>query len=617
MCNKNKMYRWLFGASVLLSLSLGTYCTSPGVDEPTPEFPEHAREWLNPEASGIQDLTDENLAEHSVLSDGVTDAGEHYTTPEQPQQEVLTENVSSNLWRLSILPEQKKGQVSPFLLGHYDLSGDMFQYHKKANLIDRMKQVGFREWRISTGRWEVGTWLFPTLTDGQSCASALQGFPLEALVPAGKSDIDLMQERDWFTYTDGQSVTTAMTKDPQRYQLTYLRRQLDIVEAFGAQAFVSLDHMPRALAANTKPVRQTGLLYQDPCWKTFTNAISNSRPADPAVYAAAVVGLVRQIVEGSNLQPARNVPYWEFGNEPEFPEFWDRSYLLAQGAKGEDLQKKAMDSFFQSAFATLLALHDYRTQSINPQTRQLRLGLGSFALTSTAVAVLKTLDQNLLPSGKPIPVDFLSFHAYSNDPLLLLQQIEQVVAARSASRHLQNIELVLAEWGPELNGQGWNDTNMDLPLLVGSVLTWSAYLGIQRAHHSIFWDFYSQNRIRFGLLDHAGQPKALWYAYQLLHETIGSGRVLLALQGVLNGKLEEGLGATLVTQDEQGMVRILLVHRGSQPRVVEFQWAGKPIQPKSILLFDQPQVAPRSIPVSSSLTLPPRSIALFLLSPPS
>ncbi|HVT17508.1 MAG TPA: hypothetical protein VHQ90_15185 [Thermoanaerobaculia bacterium] len=64
-----------------------------------------------------------------------------------------------------------------------------------------MKAADFAEWRVGLGRWEFGTLLLPTLTDGSVCS--LQQIPPQAKAPPGTTDLDLIGARNWFTYTDG------------------------------------------------------------------------------------------------------------------------------------------------------------------------------------------------------------------------------------------------------------------------------------------------------------------------------------------------------------------------------------------------------------------------------
>ena len=237
-------------------------------------------------------------------------------------------------WEIELDSSAPREVLPTALLGHYDLSGDLLDYAQEPGLVPAMQAVGFSDWRVGVGRWEASTWLLPTLTDGTPCPIPIP----EAAAPAGSSDLTLIAARDWFS-DDGNAVTLGDTQDDARYQLDYLRDVLDRVDAFGATPFVSIDSMPRALAVEKTPERND-------CLWTFQNRVSNVRPADPAVFAAAAVGVVERIVEGDGVAPARPISHWEVWNEPEFPQFWDPAF--------EDLAGP-LDRYFEMAIQTLLA----------------------------------------------------------------------------------------------------------------------------------------------------------------------------------------------------------------------------------------------------------------------
>src|SRR5438128_12002845 len=65
--------------------------------------------------------------------------------------------------------------LSPALLGHYDLSGSLYQYGTVPGLRDAMAKVGFAEWRVGVGRWEAATRMLPTTTNGAACSFPIAG----------------------------------------------------------------------------------------------------------------------------------------------------------------------------------------------------------------------------------------------------------------------------------------------------------------------------------------------------------------------------------------------------------------------------------------------------------
>lgn len=588
---------------------------SSGSPNPEPQTQEQSTETGSDSGAEDASVTQEKIAEAPVDESSSPDVAIKETPrveKDEPTPESSQDSDPVPVWRIVLKTAQVTAKVSPYLLGQYDLSGAMFAYDKKVNLINRMKEAGFSEWRVSVGRWEVATWLLPSLTDGSSCATDLAGYPPEAFAPQGQSDFDLVAKRDWFTYTDGKTVTTSMTQNDSRYNLDYIRSVLSVTKAFGVKPFVSIDITPRALALNTKPIRKKTSLYQSACAKTFTNAISNSRPKSTDVYASAVVGMVKRTIEGSNGNVGIPVTHWELGNEPELAEFWDRTYGESKGLSGNELNKEALDSYFGTILPTLLQLDAYRKKSKHPNAQGLKFGVGSFAYASTAETVLKTFDSTTLPNGQFVPFEFVSFHAYGNDPLALVADIKKVIQARNNSTHYKKVEIVLAEWGPKLSGEGWTDTSMDLPLLIATTLVLSAHLGLDRAHHAIFYDFYKP--IKFGLLDNSGNPKPLFYAYKLLNQVIGKGNNLIQLEGMDEGKLEQGTGAVLATQDTVGQIQIMVINRNKKAREFDIQGDLSNKKVMKIITFDNPQQEPRTVQPTSTIILPPLSITVVTLS---
>jgi len=490
-------------------------------------------------------------------------------------------------WVIALDPAQPAGALSPSLLGQYDLSGALLHYDQQPHLAPLMKAAGMAEWRVGVGRWEFSTLLLPALTDGTPCPAQ----PPIAQAPPGATDLDLIRARDWFTFTDGAPVTAAMTADDARYMLGYVRSVLDVAAAFGADPYVDLDHMPRALAANQTPSR-TNADWPGACGITWTNRVSNARPADPSVFAAAAAGLVRRVVEGSGGERGRPARYWEFWNEPELAYAWSPSV-------GD------FTSFLQTAVATLGALDAYRTQTANPDGRAIRIGLGSFAQASTAATVLSAIDA---------PIDFISFHSETHDdPLAVVADIETVAAARQASAKHHDVELVLAEWSQSLAGSTLDPDSMDLALHNATVLALGAAAGLSRAHHAIFWDFLAPGAPTIGILDHDFTPKPAYYAFALLAQVIGGGASRLAPAANPDGKLDGGMGAALASVDAGGKVRVLLVNRSSTARTARVDLPAGAAAPSRVRAFADPKSAPADVAPSTVIAVPARSLVLIEL----
>lgn len=496
-------------------------------------------------------------------------------------------------WVLSVDPQADAGTVGPALLGHYDLSGVLLDYGSNAAVKARMQAIGLSDWRVGVGRWEVSTRLLPTRTDGSSCATWVDPFPASLKAPAGATDLSLIADRDWFTDT-GAPVTLADTAADDRYALSYVRSVIDLATAWGATPFVDIDLMPRALSRSRDFSRvgmTVGLL--DPCMGTFSNGVSNAPPADPAVFAAAARGLVQRVVEGSGTEAGRDAPYWEIWNEHELGYAWTGTN----------------DDYFATALTTLVELDAYRAASSAPRVKALRFGFGSFARSSTAAGVLAALDATALPNGQFAPFDFLSFHAYDNDPLVIVSQLAEVATARAATQHYRDVELVLSEWGPNL-GTPPPSASMDQPLLIATVLARAPAYGITRTHHSILFDFAPPIEVAFAPLGADGTPKPLYRAYELLHALVGDGGERLPVSGATDGALSGGKGAVLVLKPASGGLRALLVNRDSVAHRARLEAGGAVVTPSRVRVFDAPAQPPRDAAVGRVVEVPARSIVL-------
>jgi hypothetical protein len=498
-------------------------------------------------------------------------------------------------WALA-LDASRSRRLPRALLGHYDLSGALFSYAKVPGLITSVRKAGLSEWRVGLGRWELATRLLPTLSDGSSCAAALALFPPQAFAPAGASDLELVKERDWFS-DDGKPVTASELADSSRYRLDYLRGVLDAVAAFGAEPYVSVDLMPRALSVNRTFARVAGPIA-NPCEATFTNAVSNARPADAAIFAKALVELVRRVVEGEPGAAPRPVRTWEIWNEPELAFFWDKSF-----------ESKGLDRFFEMAVHCLTALDAYRASSSHANAKAIRLSLGSFAFASTAKTVIESFDP--LPARPPL--DVIAFHAYATDPLAVVAEIESVTKARAASQHYQKLELALAEWGPALGDASWDRSSMSPALHAATVLTLGAALGLDRAHRAILWSFYPA--IPWGLVDHDGSELPVLHAYALLAALYGGEQDAEQLEvgGAPLGRLGSD-AAVLAARGSDGKLRALLVNRGANARLARLSVGGAAVQPARLTILEDPKQPPRSRAVTGDrIAVPARALVLVEL----
>jgi hypothetical protein len=482
-------------------------------------------------------------------------------------------------WRIELDSNAAGAPVTRALLGHYDLSGALLGYEEVPGLVATAAEAGIAgaDWRVGLGRWEAGTQLLPSLTNGAACPIPTPA----AAAPPGATDLDLIAARDWFT-DDGEPVTLADTADDSRYALAYARSALDAALAFGAKPYLSVDLMPRALAVNRTPLR-------DDCLWSFKNRVSNARPADPAVFAAALIGTLERLRLGSGGEPGRAFTYVELWNEPELPFFWDRSF---EDGAGE------LDRFFEMAVTTLVALDAWRAASPHPEIQALRFGLASFASATTASIVIDEL-------GATLPLDFISFHAYHDSPEAILAAVDLVGNAALALDPADRPELALAEWGPNLDAHvadpAWAGS-MDAPLHAATVLALGASR-LGRAHRAILWDFFPG--ITLGIATHDGGPNPLQRAYALLDRMIGPDGATLLRSEVLPDD-----GVLLATRDPSGKLRVLFVNRGTTKRKVKLGIDGAKRLPGAVLVFTHPDAGVEAGKPKKTLSVPPRSIVV-------
>ncbi len=492
---------------------------------------------------------------------------------------------------VTVDPTQPGTPLPRALLGHYDLSGELLAYDQVPGLPAAMSQAGFggSDWRVGMGRWEAATRLLPALSDGTPCGI----FTPAAAAPPGATDLDLISSRDWFR-DDGNPVSFSDTLDGARYSLDYVRAVADVASSFGATPFLSVDSMPRALAANRTP-------WRDDCLWSFKNQVDNVRPENDLIFGVALAGAVERLVAGESGEPGRPISHVEIWNEPELPFFWDPAF--------EDLPGP-MDRFFNMSIMALVQLDALRNRSADPNVRALSIGMAGFATPGVPELAITSFDGITLPTGGPLPLDFLSFHAYDDDPLVIVDRIESVAAATAATANYADIELVLGEWGPDLGTSGGDPAyaaSMDPALHVATVLTLGAGAGLDRAHHAILFDFYP-GIIQLGILDGAAQPKPAHRAYELLAQVITGDSVRLEATGFANGRLLPEL-SMISSRDANGTVRMLFTNRGAA-KLIDAH-LGDGIGPSELRRFFDPASGITTSPGNGPrLSIPAHSLVL-------
>lgn len=504
-------------------------------------------------------------------------------TDGNPTKDASVDAVAAT-WTIAVDGAHPGSVVSPAILGQYDLAGSLWRYDQVPGLVAAMHTTPFPEWRVSVERWEGRSEMFPTTTDGTPCT-----YPEPtALVASGTTDLDLVHARDWFT-DDGQPVTTATTLDDSRYALSYARGVIDVATAFGAAPFISIDAMPMALSRGKTFVRQN-------CYWSFLNGVTNAPPVDTAVFAAAATGLVQRLVLGSGGEPGRNVTHFELWNEPE-GDFWDKTMDPTYPSTGS--------IFYDMLQKTLTSLDAFRTSSNHSE---LRFGVAGFAGAGAALDAIPKLD------AMNVPLDFLSFHVYATDPIVIAQQVESVIAAVHASVHLQKIEVALTEWGPGMDIENNDESRLnpdlayaasiDPALHAATVLARGATAGLARAHHVFFWDFFPF-RIR-GLFQNDLATRPQYFAFALVGDAIANQARVLPVTGASDTRI------VLATQTDA--TRVFLVNRDTTNQIVRITLAGAPAVPKRIRVYDDPAGVVRDVaPAGDTFAMSGSSLALIEL----
>ncbi len=260
------------------------------------------------------------------------------------------------------------------------------------------------------------------------------------------------------------------------------------------------------------------------------------------------------------------------------------------------------------AVQSLVLLDAYRRGSSAPAVKALRFGLASFALASTAASYIVALDQ----AAEAVPVDFFSFHAYSNDPLVIVDAIKTVANARAQSKRYASAEIVLSEWGTDLASPP-DPKTFDEPLTLATALVLGAHLGLDRAHHSILRELYPSTP--FGIVDATGKRKPIFWVFQLLRSLLGSAHApgeRLSIAGVLDGNVDgQGTLVALPLRDSMGVLRLAAVNRSDAPKTIRVvDGASVVSRASSLVVYKNPEVGPESASAGETLTIPPRSVAV-------
>lgn len=293
-------------------------------------------------------------------------------------------------------------------------------------------------------------------------------------------------------------------------------------------------------------------------------------PADPARWAAACVGIVRHYNEGWAGGHRYGIRYWEVWNEPENrPACWT----------GTD------EDYYELYEATAVALksHDSGLAVGGPAVGSVgRFEGGGFIPTDFVAGFVRRCRE------KNLPLDFFSWHRYSDDPSEYVAYA-QGIRAWLDEQGFQKTEIHLNEWNylpagdwsPLLaEGQGlprrrWAERMQGAE---GAAFAAAVLCDIQDAPIDVA-NFFRGDVGDFGLFDEHGTPSKVFHAFRAFRLTLETPRRVGCTgaepgrTAAVAGVAADGSAATLLlVNSRSGTERFEVTIRGlpwSGPTAVE------------------------------------------------
>jgi hypothetical protein len=234
-------------------------------------------------------------------------------------------------------------------------------------------------------------------------------------------------------------------------------------------------------------------------------------PVDYAKWAGACVGIIRHYNEGWANGFQYGIRYWEIWNEPENrPAMWSGS-----------------DADYNRLYATA-------ARAIKARFPELKVGGPSVGATGELAGdrlVATPFLEGFLRTCREekVPLDFFSWHTYTDDPFLYGRKTRAIRAWLDANG-FRNTEIHLNEWnylpgndwGPMLSvGEGerrrqWYEEQGSA---TGAAFVTCALLDLQDSPLDVS-NFYSGDTNQFGLFDRYGAPKKTYYAFKAFSRLI-------------------------------------------------------------------------------------------------
>jgi xylan 1,4-beta-xylosidase len=254
-------------------------------------------------------------------------------------------------------------------------------------------------------------------------------------------------------------------------------------------------------------------------------------PADPAEWASACVGIIRHYNEGWAGGFHDDIRYWEIWNEPENrPAMWT----------GTD--------------AEFLALYAAAAKAIRQRVPGVRVGgpgFGNLGQTTGETLEPTPFARAFLDrcTADSLPLDFLSWHTYTNDPGKLVRRA-RAVRRWLDERGFTKTESQLNEWnylpdndwGPMLAREPENRQRWFARIggAEGAAFTAAALIRLQDAPIDAA-NYYSADTQGFGLFNEFGVPHKSYYAMKAF-STLCDTHARLQIRGQPPGRVAMAAG---------------------------------------------------------------------------
>jgi hypothetical protein len=481
--------------------------------------------------------------------------------------------------------------------GQYELSGALYAYDQVPGLISGMQAIGFKQWRVGLGRWEIGTEALDTVPGPDGGTVSCPAPPFAFMRSTHPSLDAVIAYRDFFKLNVDHlpaGLDVNDMDDAANYDFAYVDSVVSVAEAFGAEPYLDVDYTPRVLSSVQTPAVAD-------CGNTFANGVTTAPPVSNDLYARAVIHVLAHLLDGwPNNAPKHVIHYVEIGNEPEnVPYFWSGT-------------EQQFDVWFASVAAGIGAFRA-SVSATDPAWAALKIGGGSFAEAPG--------NRNWLPhaldalDAANVSVDFISMHSYHDVPQAVVVDevatVQELLAARHNGRYLRT-ERVLAEWGPGLNhlGDAAFNKSMSAPLVYGAGLAGAEAVAFSFTQKALFWDFAGPG-MSYGLLDSSAMPEPAYRAYQLFDQLVTETPLRAPFPAVLPSPGFEGIAVAGVSADAT-KVDLYVVNVLTEDRELALTFTGGVFTPATVTtqILDGTGSAIRT---SSGLLIPARSVCLVQL----